>query len=757
MKKLLETYKKQKISLKINLLIATTVLILLTIYTFVTVNIVRKEFVNYGERNVLLTAQKNVSEIQNLIDENMRISKDFTVLIEDVLLKVVSSEKDENVLESTHFKDVKINKTVVELETTIEKSLKNQVLANGKEYVVMAQVHFKDYFVNKSIKEFSLMGIRENLRPIVAKSNIKRDESILKKVSEIYGPYIDFNIDTGKLQIFINYPILYGNNVVGYTSLQLNPAIFKKLELINDAYPSMYATLMTKDSTVIYNTDSLGIQVGAKFDTAFDEPKLLYDTILELKTKKDVKLISGDSNIQYLEYYLPIRSGNDYIISNVGINMADLYHEANFITLNGSIFCIVIILLICLITTIFINHALKGLNPIVEATKKLSKGELNINLSTTRNDEIGVLSKNLEHSIIFLKNIISDISIALERLAEKDFQTVSEMEYVGDFKSIKQSIEKITTNINDTLLEVKKASIEVSSGSEQVSAGAQALSIATIEQVSTIENLLTKMNEIENQLENASVQTKITLENSNDSGIKLIESANGIEKMVVAMNDISKASNSISEILKIINDIASQTNILAINAAIEAARAGQAGKGFTVVASEVKLLAAKSAQAVNSIHELIEKTKNSVERGVAIANEIDMSTKEVLEISKKTIESVEKNALDSLTQEQTIKNLKQDIEKITSVVQTISATSEESAATSEELFSQAKIMQEMLESFKLLNDDKCNYNTHNFNEFLDVSENKNERILLKRNDDNSYFESNINIEEEHKQKGKKYD
>lgn len=351
------------------------------------------------------------------------------------------------------------------------------------------------------------------------------------------------------------------------------------------------------------------------------------------------------------------------------------------------------------------NTATKIANPIIACSERLSmlsNGDLHTEIEITdRNDEIGLLIKSLDKTIKGLKVIVGDISYHLGAIAESDFTKTIEMEYNGDFNSIATSMKKISDYLNFVVRQVNESAEQVSSGSDQVASGAQSLSQSAAEQASSVEELYATISEVSEQINDNAAYANKANSSSLESSEQVKKSNNYVKEMNGAMLTIKDTSSEIAKIIKVIDEIAFQTNILALNAAVEAARAGSAGKGFGVVADEVRNLALKSAEAANKTTTLVENSITAVNNGAKISKQAEEALNITVEKVNVVSNMIEEISNVSSMQATAISQVLSGIEQISAIVQANSATAEESAATSEELSGQAQTLKDLIDGIKL--------------------------------------------------------
>ena len=264
----------------------------------------------------------------------------------------------------------------------------------------------------------------------------------------------------------------------------------------------------------------------------------------------------------------------------------------------------------------------------------LSNGDLHTEvLPVSTGDELEVMTQTLDDTLESINEYISDIQQVLTRVAEGDLRTGPQVDYKGDFELIRGSLHTITQSMNETLLGFRAAADRLTAMAEQLSGQAAQLHQASMEQNQSAEELVHEVTHVKDRLADVADSSDQTRSQTEEIA-RRIQSAN--EQMAAlssAMDDISANAQQITKIAKDIEDIAFQTNILSLNASVEAARAGAAGKGFAVVANEVKQLAAKSAEAAQSATEMVNNTKTIIQTGVVLTADTADSLQAISDVS----------------------------------------------------------------------------------------------------------------------------
>ena len=437
----------------------------------------------------------------------------------------------------------------------------------------------------------------------------------------------------------------------------------------------------------------------------------LSDSIIKAGSTSDV----GQSNAAQRQEQDELATKYDNIYDGLTSLMSYAVNEGDSLKTQITILevaCIIVVVLIMILARIqssrSSNKLANGIETILNSTAKrlteLAEGDLDNPFPESEYDD--EFKGMLDRSKLMaddLNLIISDVVRIMGSMGDGNFMVKSECrdKYVGKFGDLLQAITTLRDRMIETLQQVDTAAQQVYIGSDNLSQSAQALAEGATEQAGAVEELTST---IANLTEDSEKSAK-NLEDSHQAAMGYAKQADisriQMKELTAAMDKINETSKKIENITADIEDIASQTNLLSLNASIEAARAGEAGKGFAVVADQIRQLAEQSAKSAVDTRELIEGALKEIEQG----NSATLNAQESLKLVVDGIESIAETSKSlssaSELQANSMEQAEAGVNQIAEVVQSNSAAAQQTSATSEELSAQAETLRDLVGKFIL--------------------------------------------------------
>ena len=421
-------------------------------------------------------------------------------------------------------------------------------------------------------------------------------------------------------------------------------------------------------------------------------------------TKAAMDYVFGD---EYEDTVHIINNDTDVLITTVQNRMAKEQKIVNFIMYT----CEVIFIIICVVMVRMIiktihfskRELLDSIVGVSSALGELSQGHLDVDLTRMHVDEseVGRMVGALQYMENNFNDMISEISNVLESMAQGNYRVDVNKEYVGDFFKIKESLLDIVDETKKVLATIQITAQEIDSGSEQMAKAAMDLAEGSTVQSQMVQEVAEMVNKMAVSLEDKAKEAEETVKMAEGAAAVMMDGNAKMQELKEAIGEIEKCSNEIHNIIGTIEDIANQTNLLSLNASIEAARAGDAGRGFAVVAEQVKNLAEESANAAGETKKLIETTVAAVRKGISFADVTAESMNSVISKAQESTGMMNKIAIELREEVTNMYQIDSDVARVAEIVDNNSATSEETAAVSQQQTAQVATMVQMLEQFKI--------------------------------------------------------
>ncbi len=516
------------------------------------------------------------------------------------------------------------------------------------------------------------------------------------------APYID--TATGSMIITVAAPISESGKVIGVfgcdITLDYIMDIANEVKVTKNAYPvlidSSGTILVHGNKDLIPSTDGSGAAVTYSIADAGEDCQRIVSDISDSAVIEKGKDYDGKT-----KYFAFTNIGSTGWILGSIIPKNDVTKELGSLLAANIIMLVLFAAVGTISITAVIRNQLEPLKKINASAEEIAQGNLSVTFDYSARDEIGKLCENFAKCTDVTRKYITDISQKLDRLAKGDFTVDVTEDYIGDFAPIKASMKNIIRSMRRTLNNIETASKQVSMGAETVADSASELAAGVSNQTENISRLSSDIDAIMGKIKDSSTSAEKASTLADGAKKKIENSSREMDKLLEAMSRISEMSAETAKIVKTIDDIAFQTNILALNASVEAARAGAAGKGFTVVAEEVRNLAGKSAEAATRSSSLIAQTNEAVASGAALANSTAASLSEAVENTVMVNEHIARITDSAREQSAYISGISESISSITKIVSETSGSAQSGAASGEELNSQAAMLTNLISEFKL--------------------------------------------------------
>ena len=528
--------------------------------------------------------------------------------------------------------------------------------------------------------------------------------SNIEKITEVWSPSLEYLQDLETMTA--KYRIKQYQHLVESDTAVMNSCEeeIQKLESqIQDTSANLVAIITADSDAQKGQADYEAASKGwKKYRAASDE---ILQLSREGKQQDAAKLMTGEVYEEYTAFAekLTILRDEFQVELDRAKTMANVCTVIIFIVIVAAGLAIAVVT--TLIGKIITNSITEPVKQIDAAVASLRKGELsNVEMLTYESeDELGDTIRNLKEAMGILADYVREISVEVKAIAQGNLTRNGDdiTDFLGDFSELKTSLLYILKRFNSTLTEISNLAEQVSSNSSEVENASKSLADGATEQAGVIEELNATIDTVVDMAEDTAKETQNASARVKASANKANEEKEKMNELLTEMEHITEISKEIGNIITDIEDIASQTNLLSLNASIEAARAGEAGKGFAVVADQIGKLAADSAKSAVNTRDLIDKTLVEIEKGNTITRTTADAFNQIITDMESFAELAENTMEKANSQAESLEQIGQGIEQLSGVVQGNAASSEENTAISINLAEGAAKMQDRVKIFKL--------------------------------------------------------
>ncbi|WP_455719067.1 methyl-accepting chemotaxis protein [Agathobacter sp.] len=672
-KKKKETQNKQSIKVQIQSKIGISIIVVMALITVLVVAVVYNLLIDANNQELQKDSEAVALQVEKYFTPFERMAEQLAT-DDDVKTLFVTTKKGESMADNELY------------DTVLDKMGAVAGLESGN----IQGVFVADIDSNASLTSAGVLsGADYDITSRAWYNCTETGQTVLTK------PYVSSS--TGNTILSAATPVYDDdNNVVGVVGIDVKIESVITMMGNYTIGANGYTMLLSTDGTFVYHPNSDLI------DKLIQDMNIS-DKVVDAVNSQATELLryKADGSTKY-GYIMPISDTGFIVLSCI----------PNGQYYSSLVMAVVMLLVVIIGGVVFIlvlvgktaGKIVKPLGELNATAIELANGNLDVTINANTNDEVGELGRSIGKTVDRLKeyiDYIDEISSVLADMASGKLSINLKYAYVGEFQKVKEALINISDSMTDVMTNIVEGANQVSGGSDDLANAAQGMAENAETQAAAIEELLASATTVADQVRENKEKSDQSAEYTNEVAEVMEQSKNQMAKMRDAMDKIQDSSKQVVGIIKAIEDIASQTNLLSLNASIEAARAGEAGKGFAVVDGEIGGLANESADAVNTTRNLINVSLSEIEKGNAIVNDVMTSLDETVERVRVANGMIQDTAQNADTQMQSIDQIRDAIQEMSQVVQDNSAMAEETSATSEELAAQSVTLNELVQKFEI--------------------------------------------------------